>query len=184
MVENYGDGDAAVKNMYIDTSQRKSETAWLADGDAVVDCVKARAAEFQGFAPNHTMEELAVLKYAAGGSFTTHYDWHRAAPQPVDRRTSFFATLAASADIEGGATWFPLVERPAWSILRPWCQGGWLDCGYESGLAVRPVPGNALFWVNFREDGSGHEETAHGGQPVLRGSKIGLNIWTKARLRP
>lgn len=182
VVENFNGAEEA-KNSYVDPSTRKSETAWLRDGDPVVDCVKARAAEFQGFAPNGTMEELAVLKYQPGGSFTTHYDWHYATPQAVDRRTSFFATLEASPDIEGGATWFPLVEQPAWNRKHPWCRGGWLDCGYKTGLAVKPVPGNALFWINFREDGTGHEETAHGGEPVVKGTKIGLNIWTKARVR-
>lgn len=183
VVENYNGGQDQPKKVYIDNSQRKSETAWLADGDPVVDCIKGRAAEFQGFAPNHTMEQLAVLKYRPGGSFTTHYDWHSVTPQSVDRRTSFFATLQASPDIEGGATWFPRVLQPAWNILKPWCRGGWLDCGYEQGLAVKPIPGNALFWVNFREDGSGHEDTMHGGEPVIKGTKIGLNIWTKGRVR-
>lgn len=108
---------------------------------------------------------------------------HSAPPQAVDRRTSFFATIEASADIEGGATWFGRVTRPAWARLQPWCERGLLDCSYDVGLAVRPVQGNAVFWVNFRENGEGHEGTAHGGEPVVKGSKIGLNIWTIARLR-
>lgn len=72
-MENFND-DPENKNTFVDPTQRKSETAWLANGDAVVDCVKSRAAEFQGFAPNKSMEELAVLKYKPGGSFTPHYD--------------------------------------------------------------------------------------------------------------
>ncbi|KAI3392924.1 hypothetical protein diail_4973 [Diaporthe ilicicola] len=179
VVQNYNN-DAKQKKVYVDSSSRKSETAWLRDGDPVVDCVKARSAVFQGFAPNSTMEQLAVLKYAAGGSFETHYDWHYANPRSVDRITSFFATIEASDDIEGGSTWFPMVLQPAWKDKKPWCK--WLDCSYQRGLAVRPIPGNALFWVNFRKDGSGHRETAHGGQPVLRGSKIGLNIWTRGKV--
>ncbi|KAJ4393520.1 hypothetical protein N0V93_002732 [Gnomoniopsis smithogilvyi] len=182
VVENFNK-DPENKDTYVDSSQRKSETAWLEDGDAVVDCVKSRAAEFQGFAPNKSMEELAVLKYRPGGSFTPHYDWHSAPPQAIDRRTSFFATIEASPDLEGGATWFGRVPRPAWARLQPWCDRGLLDCSYEVGLAVKPVEGNAVFWVNFREDGQGHEGTAHGGEPVIKGSKIGLNIWTQARLR-
>lgn len=75
-MENYNK-DPDNKDTYVDPTQRKSETAWLADGDAVVDCVKSRAAEFQGFAPNKSMEELAVLKYKPGGSFTPHYDCMR-----------------------------------------------------------------------------------------------------------
>lgn len=177
--------EAGTEN-FVDTSSRKSETAWLRDGDPVVDCVKSRAATFQGLLATTTeagaMEELAVLKYREGGSFETHYDWHASALQPVDRVTSFFATLAASPDIEGGATWFPLVPRPAWHDLSPWCESALLDCKYSQGLAVRPIPGNAVFWVNFRRDGTGHRGTAHGGQPVVRGQKIGLNIWTRGKV--
>lgn len=121
-----------------------------------------------------------LAQYAEGGSFETHYDFHYAHPRPVDRITSFFATLQASDDIEGGSTWFPMVLQPAWKDKEPWCK--WLDCSYQRGLAVRPIPGNAVFWVNFRKDGSGHRETAHGGQPVLKGSKIGLNIWTRGKV--
>lgn len=179
VVQNFNN-DAGAKKVFVDSSSRKSETAWLRDGDPVVDCVKSRAAVFQGFAPNATMEQLAVLKYTAGGSFETHYDWHYATPRPVDRITSFFATLEASDDIEGGSTWFPMVLQPAWKDKEPWCK--WLDCSYQRGLAVRPIPGNAVFWVNFRKDGSGHRETAHGGQPVLKGSKIGLNVWTRGKV--
>lgn len=72
-MENFNN-DPENKDTFVDPTQRKSETAWLADGDAVVDCVKSRAAEFQGFAPNKSVEDLAVLKYKPGGSFTPHYD--------------------------------------------------------------------------------------------------------------
>lgn len=173
VVQNFNN-QAGAKKVFVDSSSRKSETAWLKDGDPVVDCVKSRAATFQGFAPNATMEQLAVLKYTEGGEFETHYDFHYATPRPVDRITSFFATLDASDDIEGGSTWFPFVLQPAWRDKEPWCK--WLDCSYKRGLAVRPIPRNAVFWVNFRKDGTGHRETAHGGQPVIKGSKIGLNI--------
>lgn len=61
MVQNFNN-QAGEKKVYVDSSSRKSETAWLRDGDPVVDCVKSRAATFQGFAPNATMEQLAVLK--------------------------------------------------------------------------------------------------------------------------
>lgn len=73
VVENFHKGPE-IKDTHVDPTQRKSETAWLQDGDAVVDCVKSRAAEFQGFAPNKSIEELAVLKYRPGGSFTPHFD--------------------------------------------------------------------------------------------------------------
>ncbi|KAH8898041.1 hypothetical protein GQ53DRAFT_679481, partial [Thozetella sp. PMI_491] len=156
---------------------QNGETAWLASPDPVVDCVRARAAAFQGYNSNETIASLAAVRYTTGGELTAHYDWDTEAPREVDRKTSFFAVLEASRRLQGGATSFPLVEKPVWSSAAPdtWCR--FLDCEAE-GLAVKPIQGDALFWVNFREDGRGHNATAHAGQPVLRGKKVGLNIWT------
>lgn len=100
--------------------------------------------------------------------------------------------------VKGGSTWFPYVKF-AWTNSktygRPWCQ--WVDCEFEGGqgledwdevaaetggnnggVAVKPIPGNAVFWVNFKEDGTGIHETLHAGEPVISGTKIGMNIWT------
>lgn len=46
------------------------------------------------------------------------------------------------------------------------------------GVTFLPIPGNALYWENLREDGSGIEETIHAGLPVTSGVKVGMNIWT------
>ena len=32
--------------------------------------------------------------------------------------------------------------------------------------------------ARLREDGTGIQETVHAGQPLLEGTKIGMNIWT------
>lgn len=136
------------------------------------------------------MDALAAVKYDAGQQYRPHYDWDAFNARAADRRTSFFAIL--EADCEGGATRFPEVRRTAWRSKKAWCGKGWVECGEEGGkegekekegLAVRPVVGNALFWVNFREDGSGHEGTLHAGMPVVEGTKIGLNIWTYGKVK-
>lgn len=149
-----------------------------------MSCVRARAAEFEGYAPNATLDALAAVRYGSGGRFGMHHDWDTDRRKEYDRRTSFFATIAADG-VQGGSTWFPNA-RPAWGNAarfgRPWCR--WLDCEYEGGrgVAVRPIKGNALFWVNFKEDGTGVQETVHAGAPLVEGTKIGMNIWTWARI--
>lgn len=175
--------DDGSKNVDVDESHRKSETAWLPSVDPVVSCVRERASEFEGYAPNATLDALAAVRYRPGGRFGMHHDWDTDRKKEVDRRTSFFATLAAD-NCTGGSTYFPLV-RPAWGNARrfgrPWCS--WIDCEYEGeGVAVKPIKGNALFWVNFKEDGTGVQETVHAGAPLMEGTKIGMNIWTWAKV--
>jgi prolyl 4-hydroxylase len=52
------------------------------------------------------------------------------------------------------------------------------------GTVFRVVPGNAVYWENFRADGTGRgfEETWHAGLPVRKGVKVGLNIWSSGRI--
>ncbi|KAF3769191.1 hypothetical protein M406DRAFT_327593 [Cryphonectria parasitica EP155] len=147
--------DDGSKTVNIDRNHRKSDTAWLPSEDPVVSCVRERAAEFEGYAPaNGTMDALAAVRYKPGGRFGMHHDWDTDRKKDVDRPW-------------GNSKRFG----------RPWCR--WTDCDFEGdGVAVRPIKGNALFWVNFREDGTGIHETIHAGQPLLEGTKIGMNIWT------
>lgn len=112
----------------------------------------------------------------------------------------------ASADdngggLVGGGTEFPLLKRP--SLDERWCR--FVECdnfvtGDDShdqdaiaaaseqdashGVVFKPLAGNAVFWENFRPDGTGRgwEETWHAGLPVTRGIKVGLNIWTWGRV--
>ena len=53
-----------------------------------------------------------------------------------------------------------------------------------TGVVFKPVAGNAVFWENFRPDGSGraYEETWHAGLRVEEGTKVGLNIWSWGRV--
>lgn len=187
-----GQGNDAQDIVQTQPDRRVSETAWLPSPDPVVSCVRARAAEFEGYAPNVTLDRLAAVRYPVGGRFNIHYDWDGRRTKTVDRRTSFFATLEAD-HVVGGATYFPFVNLPAWGnslkFGSPWCR--WIECSGSAasetetkaereGIAVKPIKGNAVFWVNFGEDGNGIYETAHAGEPVLNGTKIGLNIWSMA----
>ena len=46
----------------------------------------------------------------------------------------------------------------------------------------KPRAGNAVYWENFRADGTGYDETWHAGLPVTKGVKVGLNIWSFGRI--
>jgi len=79
----------------------------------------------------------------------------------------------------GGGTNFPLLNAPLGSRGDRWCEFVDCDTPYESGVTFRPLPGNAIFWRNLNEDGSGDERTLHAGLPVTSGGKVGMNIWTR-----
>lgn len=93
--------------------------------------------------------------------------------------TSFFIYLFATC--QGGETVFPAIPRPKGDS---WC--GLLKCLNETGgnvewLEVRPTVGTALFWYNIGVDGEADMKTLHAGAPVINGTKVGLNVWTRER---
>lgn len=51
--------------------------------------------------------------------------------------------------------------------------------GEPEGVKFKPIKGNAVFWVNIRENGVGDRRLLHAGLPVKEGEKIGLNIWPR-----
>ncbi len=87
----------------------------------------------------------------------------------------------------GGGTNFPMLDLDAkgggdgegGDGGEGWC--GVVDCDVEEeeGVTFRAREGNAVFWVNLREDGGGDERTLHKGVRVDRGRKVGMNIWTR-----
>ena len=157
---------------------RTSSTAFLPSTDSVARCVLARAAEYQGFADEDTMEDLQVTQYTLGQHYAPHFDWHRdpkAMNRTTNRQTTFFAILDASCTSCG--TRFPRLTYD-WSQEDPrWCRI--MDCQDHEGLTVLPIPGSATFWVNLLPDNSGDEGTLHAGLPVHHGSKTALNIWRR-----
>jgi prolyl 4-hydroxylase len=58
------------------------------------------------------------------------------------------------------------------------CPGDGEEEERHEGVTFKPIPGNAVFWENLREDGSAYWETWHAGLPVETGEKIGLNVWS------
>ncbi|KAI1879388.1 hypothetical protein JX265_002342 [Neoarthrinium moseri] len=185
------------RTTYQDASVRDSAVALLPRTDAV-RCVERRALALQGWRRDLWVERLRTQRYVAAGHYAHHFDWGSGA-RGWGRVSSMMVWVAAE-DLEGGGTEFPLLRKNGDGDK--WCQ--WVECPggsegrpsdesredrvpeEEDGLGVtfKPVAGNAVFWENFRPDGTGRgwEETWHAGLPVKSGVKVGLNIWSWGRL--
>jgi prolyl 4-hydroxylase len=182
-------------------STRTSSSASLSLRDDVIRCIEERARTFQSPSlPRSHLEPLQLVKYGVGEAYDEHTDWFTNPAQTGpevggNRVSSFFVYVKVSEDIVGGGTRFPGVDAPgtpAEEALgsgffgaglegggQEWCE--YVDCDepWENGLTVRPVQGSAVFWANLLPGGRGDERTLHAGLPVLRGEKIGMNIWTR-----
>ncbi|KAI0481524.1 hypothetical protein F4859DRAFT_423288 [Xylaria cf. heliscus] len=185
------DGEKTQHNVLV----RDSEVALIPRTD-VVRCIEARARSFQGWRDDLWIERLRTQRYGPSQHYAHHFDWGSGA-QGWGRVSSFMVWVQAN-DIEGGGTEFPRLPRNGPD--QPWCR--WVECpdpesanaGDETprkedgepitGVTFKVVPGNAVFWENFRPDGTGRgwPETWHAGLPVTRGMKVGLNIWSWGRL--
>jgi prolyl 4-hydroxylase len=130
-----------------------------------------------------------IVQYTAGQKFDLHHDWYER-PQMLNdgtrrmfnRPASFFVILRANCS--EGETWFQGVEAPEVAAEGTGGEGEgrqkakWRE--YEKGgTAFRPIPGNALFWVNLLPDGRGDKRTMHAGLPVGEGMKTAMNIWPR-----
>ena len=163
---------------------RTSRTAYMDDTDPVGDCIRKRSAALQGSYPYKHVEDLQIVKYEVSHEFREHRDWWETAENP--RVATIFAYLGCSGSnsstssmedglCEGGATRFTRYPYP---FSARWCDV--VECERdlnESGVAFKPILGNAIYWSNVWHDGSYHEGTYHAGMPVTKGRKIGLNVW-------
>jgi prolyl 4-hydroxylase len=123
-------------------------------------------------------------RYTEKQKFREHFDWFdplkpESSGPAGNRATSFFVYLLA--DCDGGTTMFPEVWRPEGL---EWCTD--LKCHDENGqdvqwVEVLPKVGTAIFWHNLDTLGEVDMKTLHAGSPVINGTKIGLNIWTRER---
>ncbi|KAI0405723.1 hypothetical protein F4802DRAFT_169118 [Xylaria palmicola] len=185
------DGDKTQHNVLI----RDSEVALIPRTD-VVRCIEARARSFQGWRDDLWIERLRTQRYGPSQHYAHHFDWGSGALGWA--RASSFMVWVETDGVEGGGTEFPRLQRHGPD--QPWCR--WVECpGPESasaggaaakkqdgepitGVTFKAIRGNAVFWENFRPDGTGRgwPETWHAGLPVTRGTKVGLNIWSWGRL--
>ncbi|KAF2994799.1 hypothetical protein E8E13_001239 [Curvularia kusanoi] len=158
----------------LDTAIRHSSKAPVPRSQTA-QCVESRARAFQGWRPFVFIEKLWAQRYGPGGHYTYHFDW-ASASRSQGRISSFMVWL--QDECTGGGTHFPRIQKPRGE---EWCR--FVECGAaeeeeREGVVFKPVKGNAVYWENFRPDGTGFEESWHAGLPVLSGEKIGLNIWS------
>ncbi|KAF9874335.1 hypothetical protein CkaCkLH20_08318 [Colletotrichum karsti] len=165
------------------SSHRTSQSTTVIP-DAVTQCILERARQFQGLGtpPTH-LEPIQLVKYGLGEQYHFHTDWfpadsgeHGSVTKGGNRVSSFFTYVSVSDDIAGGGTNFPRLQPPPG---KGWCK--FVDCDepWEAGVTFRPVEGNALFWTNLVDRDTGDERVLHAGLPIVRGQKLGMNIWTK-----
>ena len=169
-----------------DLKVRDSEVA-VVPRDNVVRCIEDRARSVQGWRDETWIERLRVQRYKPGGHYTHHFDW-RTGTGGWGRVSSFMVWVDdGEGELRGGGTEFPLLGRredDRWCRFVD-CEAGGEDNGTnKKGVVFKPVPGNAVYWENFRSDGSGrgYDETWHAGLPVEKGVKVGLNIWSLGRI--
>lgn len=190
-----------------DQTVRDSEVA-LIPRDEVVRCIEARARAFQGWREEQWIERLRTQRYRPGGHYDHHFDWS-SSYGGWGRVSSFMVWVSGSPEdqaspLVGGGTEFPLLLKRG-SLQEKWCrftecdekavevESGSSDSGHttgglaknaDAGVVFKPLAGNAVYWENFRSDGTGRgwDETWHAGLPVIAGTKIGLNIWTWGRI--
>ncbi|EOA88942.1 uncharacterized protein SETTUDRAFT_38254 [Exserohilum turcica Et28A] len=180
-------------------SGRTSDSAPLPLSHPLVSCILSRARRFMGtmLLPSEPFSIPQLVRYVAGQKFNLHTDfWAQHQVTAVDqeevgrgagKRDMFFNRVASffvflRDNCTGGYTYFPLINVPAQVDLEALFEGrverGDVG-GEEGGVKVKPVRGNALFWVNLDEEGKGDGRVVHAGLPVDEGEKIGLNIWPR-----
>jgi len=129
------------------------------------------------------IEPFQIVRYLPGEKHPMHVDWLtdeelKAHPLSCPRLVSMFVYLSSDKidegedELVGGETYFP--EFPA---VREDADGTkFARAGNgATGLIVRPVPGNAMLWVNTK-DKKGDDRTAHTGLEIVQGVKRGMNI--------
>ncbi|KAM3423692.1 hypothetical protein BST61_g1104 [Cercospora zeina] len=164
-----------------ESTYRTSSTAFLPrNADPVIENIRRRASEFQGYIPVEHIE-IQVTSYKEDQYYRQHHDWFGSdqrstgsATSGWDRFSTIFAILESSCDKCG--TQFPLISVD-WEA-QEWCDV--LDCS-ERAVTTINQPGAALYWRNLDEDGAGREDTLHAGLPATNGTKVGLNIWTAVK---
>jgi prolyl 4-hydroxylase len=127
--------------------------------------------------PIENLERLQLTRYLEGQQYRPHFDWSRTGSRDNERLSTFFAVLEANCTNCG--TQFPEMIGNWSDKDARWCEI--IECSDPglSALTMKPKVGSAFYWRNLDSDGSGDERTLHAGLPVLSGSKVGLNIWSR-----
>jgi len=134
----------------VDSSVRKSETAWLDLDDPVISRVVDRCLKFTD-RPKENCENLQVVKYTPGGYYKPHFD------SINDENPRLYTFLIAlNDDYEKGETEFPNLKR---KYKMKECDG--------------------LFFHNLDNYELSCSKSLHGGKPVESGEKWICNLWIR-----
>lgn len=170
-------------NGIVNTAARRSETAFLPEGDPVCECLASRMKSLLRNIQHEHVEPLQLVRYANhGDQYRLHTDWSETPRSIIDqeynvmrqsrRPGSIFLYLEDS--YEGGEAFFPYVA----SISPTADNEKYTISDNSEGLLIRTRRGSGVFWNNLHANGSGDFRVTHSGLPVLSGKKVGLNIWS------
>lgn len=153
----------------------ESRTSWTASlgkelitqskKDPILQNIYNRAAEFC-MRPVQNIEPIQMVRYTSGQFYKPHHDYLDTKidlyKQQVDlhgqREITFFVYLNDVEEGIGGETYFPKVDKK-----------------------IKGKKGDAVFWYNIKKNGDLDEMTLHGGNPITKGTKYGLNIWVRTK---
>ncbi|KAK4197106.1 hypothetical protein QBC40DRAFT_299699 [Triangularia verruculosa] len=183
-----------------DSAGSQARTSWsapLAQDSHLVNCILARSSSFLGTLLSPGRDEMGpaqVVRYTDSQKFDLHTDWF-ARPRITDedretgrrrlynRVATFFVVLQSNITEGSGETWFPKVRSITPHPITAEGDRVWRE-HEDGGLAFKPIPGNAIFWVNLLPNGTGDARTVHAGLPVKGGVKTGMNIWPRVFFGP
>jgi hypothetical protein len=135
----------------VDTSYRKSDTAWLSLEDPIIHEIANRCIQNTD-RPLRNCEKLQVVRYSEGG----HYHPHQDALDGLENQRMYTFILALTDDYEGGETEFPNLQK-----------------------SYRLRAGDALFFETLNNYEMKTPKALHGGKPVKSGEKWICNLWVR-----
>lgn len=157
-----------VEDEMVKSNVRTSETAFITDNghfnkySKPIENILNKVKYLTGCKRNQ-IESLMVVKYSVGQEYYNHHDYFKPGHTETisyggQRIGSFFIYLNSLEEDAGGETEFPLIK-----------------------VKSRPSEGDAVFWWNMKPSGKLLKKTLHRGNPVKKGIKYGLNLWTRSK---
>lgn len=151
--------------------------------DKVISCIAERADIFSGFIPSDGIEAMQIGRTQQGEEHPLHVDYI-IDPESEDadivdgkicnRAASFFVFMS---DVEnGGETYFPYLDAPPENLFVNGTKFKRPKSKDALGMMIKPVKGNAVFWMNRLRNGTMDDRTLHAGMKVIKGTKYGLNV--------